>query len=140
MSRSEYDRGVNTFSPDGRLFQVEYAIEAIKVSEKTSSSLSLCGHVINRFSPFPLLVIATDRLLNIETAVSEQLGSTAIGIQASDGLVLGVEKRISSPLMIPTVTEKIVEIDTHVGCACSGLVADSKTLIDRARVEAQVCY
>lgn len=39
--------------------------------------------------------------------------------------------------MIPTATEKIVEIDAHIGCACSGLVADSKTLIDRARVEAQ---
>ena len=27
LTRSEYDRGVNTFSPEGRIFQVEYAIE-----------------------------------------------------------------------------------------------------------------
>jgi 20S proteasome subunit alpha 5 len=93
--RSEYDRGPNTFSPEGRLFQVEYAIEAIK------------------------------------------LGSTAIGIQTSEGVILAVEKRITSPLMEPTSIEKIVEIDSHIACAFSGLTADSKTLIDRARVESQ---
>jgi len=95
LTRSEYDRGVNTFSPEGRLFQVEYAIEAIK------------------------------------------LGSTAIGIQTSEGLVLAVEKRITSPLIEPSSIEKVFEIDSHVGCAMSGLIADSKTMIDRARVEAQ---
>ncbi|KAF7693451.1 hypothetical protein HF521_008767 [Silurus meridionalis] len=95
LTRSEYDRGVNTFSPEGRLFQVEYAIEAIK------------------------------------------LGSTAIGIQTSEGVCLAVEKRITSPLMEPSSIEKIVEIDTHIGCAMSGLIADAKTLIDKARVETQ---
>ncbi|XP_068714777.1 proteasome subunit alpha type-5-like [Montipora capricornis] len=95
LTRSEYDRGVNTFSPEGRLFQVEYAIEAIK------------------------------------------LGSTAIGIQTSEGVVLAVEKRITSPLMEPSSVEKIVEIDSHIGCAVSGLIADSRTMVDKARVEAQ---
>jgi len=95
LTRSEYDRGVNTFSPEGRLFQVEYAIEAIK------------------------------------------LGSTALGIQTSEGVVLAVEKRVTSPLIEPSSIEKILEIDSHIGCAMSGLVADSRTLIDKARVEAQ---
>ena len=73
LTRSEYDRGVNTFSPEGRLFQVEYAIEAIK------------------------------------------LGSTAIGIQTSEGVVLAVEKRVTSPLIVADSIEKIFEVDAHIG-------------------------
>lgn len=95
LTRSEYDRGVNTFSPEGRLFQVEYAIEAIK------------------------------------------LGSTAVGLQTKDGCVLAVEKRLTSPLLDPASVEKIAEIDGHIGAAMSGLVADARTLVDHARVEAQ---
>nr|UCK81596.1 proteasome subunit alpha type-5 [Arenicola marina] len=94
LTRSEYDRGVNTFSPEGRLFQVEYAIEAIK------------------------------------------LGSTAIGVMTSEGVVLAVEKRVTSPLIEPSSIEKIFEVERHLGCAMSGLIADSRTMIDRARVEA----
>lgn len=93
LTRSEYDRGVNTFSPEGRLFQVEYAIEAIK------------------------------------------LGSTAIGIQTAEGVVLAVEKRITSTLIEPTSIEKIFAIDDHVACAMSGLIADARTMIDHARVQ-----
>lgn len=92
LTRSEYDRGVNTFSPEGRLFQVEYAIEAIK------------------------------------------LGSTAIGIRTPEGVVMAVEKRITSPLMEPATVEKIVEVDKHIGCATSGLMADARlVLFDSSR-------
>jgi len=94
-TRSEYDRGVNTFSPEGRLFQVEYAIGAIK------------------------------------------LGSTAIGISTKEGTVLASERRVTSCLLEPQSIEKILEIDSHIGCAMSGLMADARTLIDHARVEAQ---
>lgn len=95
MSASLYDRGVSTFSPEGRLFQIEYANEAIK------------------------------------------LGSTSVGVRCSDGVVLMVEKRISSPLLVPTSIEKVLEVDHHIGAAVSGLVADSKSLIEHGRVVAQ---
>jgi len=95
LTRSEYDRGVNTFSPEGRLFQVEYAIEAIK------------------------------------------LGSTAVGIQTSEGVVLAVEKRLTSSLLESSSVEKILKVDDHIGCAMSGLIADARTMVDHARVEAQ---
>ena len=85
LTRSEYDRGVNTFSPEGRLFQVEYAMEAVK------------------------------------------LGSTAVGIRTNDGVVLAVEKRLTSPLIEPSSVEKIMEIDSFVGAAMSGLTADART-------------
>ncbi|CAE6414553.1 unnamed protein product [Rhizoctonia solani] len=94
-SLGKIDRGVNTFSPEGRLFQVEYAIEAIK------------------------------------------LGSTTVGIKTPEGVVLGVEKRVQSSLLESSSIEKIMEIDTHLGCAMSGLTADARTMIDHARLTAQ---
>lgn len=95
LTRSEYDRGVNTFSPEGRLFQVEYAIEAVK------------------------------------------LGSTAVGIRTEEGVVLAVEKRLTSTLLEPSSVEKIMEVDDHIGAAVSGLIGDARTLVDHARIEAQ---
>ena len=55
----------------------------------------------------------------------------------SEGVVLAVEKRITSSLMEPTTIEKIVEVDRHCALAFSGLTADSKMLVERARVESQ---
>lgn len=91
-----YDRAITVFSPDGRLFQVEYAREAVK------------------------------------------RGTTAIGIKSSEGVVLLVDKRITSNLLIPESIEKIFKIDDHIAIATSGLVADSRVLVDRARLECQI--
>lgn len=91
-----YDRAITVFSPDGRLFQVEYAREAVK------------------------------------------RGTTTVGLKFQDGVVLIVDKRIASRLMEPKSIEKIFQIDEHIGCATSGLVADARVLVDHARVTAQV--
>lgn len=89
-----YDRAITIFAPNGRLYQVEYSLEAVR------------------------------------------RGTTAIGIRASDGVVLVVEKRVS-PLQEPSSIEKIFIVDSHVGVAIAGLTADARILIDNARVEAQ---
>jgi 20S proteasome subunit alpha 5 len=65
-----------------------------------------------------------------------QLGSCAVGIRTSEGIVLGVEKRLSSPLLEGSSVEKMYELDSGVGAAVSGLSADARTLLEGARVEA----
>ena len=69
---------------------------------------------------------------------SRQLGSTAVGIQTKEGVVIAVEKRVTSPLLEADSIEKVFEISRHIGCAASGLTADARTLIEHARVECAV--
>ncbi|MDP6154921.1 MAG: archaeal proteasome endopeptidase complex subunit alpha [Candidatus Thermoplasmatota archaeon] len=95
-SNMAYDRAITVFSPDGRLFQVEYAREAVK------------------------------------------RGTTTVGLKYDRGVILMIDKRISSRLIEPSSIEKIFKIDEHIGCATSGLVADARVLVDRAQVEAQI--
>ena len=89
------DRAITIFSPDGRLFQVEYAIEAVR------------------------------------------RGTTAIGVKNKDGVIFAVERR-KLPLAENIGSEKLFKIDDHIGVAIAGLTADARTLVDQARVHAQV--
>ncbi|MDO9045070.1 MAG: archaeal proteasome endopeptidase complex subunit alpha [Methanobacteriaceae archaeon] len=96
LQSAGYDRAITVFSPDGRLFQVEYAREAVK------------------------------------------RGTTSLGVKSSEGIVLVVDKRPTSKLVEPKSIEKIFQIDQHIGAATSGLVADARAIIEKARIEAQV--
>lgn len=96
FSSAGYDRALTVFSPDGRLFQIEYAREAVK------------------------------------------RGTPAIGIVSQDGVVLAVNKKVKSKLIVPSSIEKIFKIDEHLATASSGLVADARRLVDVARTQAQV--
>lgn len=58
-------------------------------------------------------------------------------VATGEGVILGVEKRVTSTLLETSSVEKIVEIDRHIGCAMSGLQADARSMIEHARVESQ---
>ncbi len=90
-----YDMAITQFSPEGRLFQVEYAIEAVR------------------------------------------RGTTAVVCRNNQSVAFAVEKK-SSELQEVIGSEKIFKIDDHIGVAISGLTADARVLIDRARIQAQV--
>ena len=90
-----YDRAITIFSPDGRLFQVEYAIEAVR------------------------------------------RGTITIGLRNEEGVVFCVQRR-NLPLQENIGSEKIFKIDDHLGVAIAGLTADARTLVDQARVHAQI--
>ena len=83
-----YDRGV-MFNPDGRLFQVEYAKEAVR-----------------------------------------KFGATSIGMIGKDCVVFVAHKNITEPLAVPSTIQKVFRVDSHIGAAYSGMVADGVHLID----------
>ncbi len=91
-----YDRAIVTFSPDGRLFQVEYAREAVK------------------------------------------RGTTSIGVVFKEGVVLAAIRHIPPLGITNSGSDKVHQIDDHLGVATSGFLADGRVLIDNARVKAQV--
>ncbi len=51
-----------------------------------------------------------------------KLGSTVVGIQTKQGSILAIEKRLTSTLLEPSSVEKVMEVDSHIGAAVSGLI------------------
>ena len=89
-----YDRAITLFSPDGRLYQVEYAIETVR------------------------------------------RGTIAVGFKSIDGVVLAVEEKARN-LQVSDLTQKIFQIDDHIGVAAAGYIPDARAQVDHARFFAQ---
>lgn len=89
-----YDRATTLFSPDGRLYQVEYAIETVKI------------------------------------------GSLAVGIKSKDSNILAAEEK-ARKLQVSDSSQKIFQIDDHIGVTAAGYIPDARVQVDHARFFAQ---
>ena len=82
------------YSPDGRIYQVEYAIETVK------------------------------------------RGTLALGITTKEGVIMAVEEK-PRVLQTSNVTQKIFQVDFHIGVAAAGYIPDARVQVDNARLFSQ---
>ena len=94
MASRGYDMTPTMYSPDGRIYHVEYGIETVK------------------------------------------RGTIAIGVQTKEGVIIAVEER-TRDLQVPNITQKIFQIDDHIGAAAAGYIPDARVQIDNARFFSQ---
>lgn len=94
MASRGYDMTPTMYSPDGRIYQVEYAIETVK------------------------------------------RGTLALGILSKDGVILAVEEKPRT-LQTANVTQKIFQVDFHIGVAAAGYIPDARIQVDSARFFSQ---
>ncbi|CAI7608001.1 Proteasome A-type subunit [Penicillium brevicompactum] len=93
-----YSFSLTTFSPSGKLVQIEYALNAVNQ------------------------------------------GVTALGIKATNGIVLATEKKSSSPLIDPPSLSKISLITPDIGMVYAGMGPDYRVLVDKARKVSHTNY
>lgn len=94
MASRGYDMTPTMYSPDGRIYQVEYAIETVK------------------------------------------RGTLAIGIVNKDGVIMAVEEKPRA-LQSTNITQKIFQVDYHIGVAAAGYIPDARVQVDNARFFSQ---
>lgn len=97
---NEYSFSLTTFSPNGKLVQIEHALAAVNSQ-----------------------------------------GRPALGIKAKNGVVIATEKKTANSILIDDMSVRKVEmIDEHIGCVYSGMPADYRVILARARKEAKAYW
>ena len=86
---------------------------------------------ITKFSP-------NGQLLQVEYALEAvKMGNLTVGVRTKDGVILAVEKKSNKKLQDPRSFKRVALVDKHIACAFTGLNADARVIVDKARLDAQ---
>ncbi len=77
-------------------------------------------------------------LLQVEYAEKTvRLGSAILGMICSNGVFILANKKIKDKLIVPSSSNKIHEVDSHIMAGAAGIISDARILVERSQVVAQ---
>jgi 20S proteasome subunit alpha 6 len=135
-SVSQYDQDVVTWSPQGRIHQIEYAMEAVKqgsavVGLKVCLSLVFSVHLLALECCVPILLPSVSKKNSCNICYDKE--DILVCAQSNTHIVLASIKRTSAEL--GSFQRKIFKIDDHLGIGVAGLISDGRTLCRYLRNE-----
>ncbi len=63
-------------------------------------------------------------------------GGTCVALRGKDGVVVAMQKLITTKLIESTANRRVLNVDSHIGFAAAGVYPDAKALLRRAQEDA----
>ncbi|RMC00573.1 hypothetical protein DUI87_23189 [Hirundo rustica rustica] len=139
-SSAGFDRHITIFSPEGRLYQVggctdkqtSVAKPVLGASSMTSLQAVLAQVLLGFVLRCRLALIIPEYAFK----AINQGGLTSVAVRGKDSAVIVTQKKVPDKLLDSNTVTHLFKITENIGCVMTGMTADSRSQVQRARYEA----